>query len=281
MAHFGSVLYLVSRWQAWRDGFRYIDGTLSAVQYCSVCRIEQDGVAEEAAALASRAMHEARWCGKCGLSQVSRLEPPKNVDLKLHTHTHTHAHARTHTHTHAHTRTRARTHSHTMKFFHVVVALSAFARHAHAGAAGFPPEPASCIAEVKKLCGQCGTDMACLKKCGYAHIPQLVKAGCRKPSTSSQLVVQEAATTTGNCPRRISAASCISKCKNAFVLSDHAACTAGCNIRCDRDNGWCTTESTCEMRCADEYDHDSKMNLAACKGACALRCPASSLRGGY
>merc|ERR1719502_352754 len=51
---------------------------------------------------------------------------------------------------------------------------------------GFPPEPASCIAELQKVCGQCfkgdSSDMGCLKKCGYAHIPELVKAGCKKPA---------------------------------------------------------------------------------------------------
>ena len=51
---------------------------------------------------------------------------------------------------------------------------------------GFPPEPASCIAELKKVCGQCfkgaSPDMGCLEKCGPAHIPELVKAGCKKPA---------------------------------------------------------------------------------------------------
>merc|ERR1719313_992013 len=64
-----------------------------------------------------------------------------------------------------------------------------------ATSSGFPPEPASCIAEVKKLCGHCGTDMACLKKCGYAHIPQLVKAGCKKPA--QQVAEDTSFTSTG------------------------------------------------------------------------------------
>merc|ERR1711990_1127629 len=54
----------------------------------------------------------------------------------------------------------------------------------------FPPEPPSCIAELKKVCGQCfngaSPDMGCLEKCGPMHIPELVKAGCKKPAEAPQ-----------------------------------------------------------------------------------------------
>mgnify|MGYP006145341459 CR=1 FL=1 len=95
-------------------------------------------------------------------------------------------------------------------------------------------EPPSCTKELKHLCGHCETSKSCWLSCAKKHEGQLMKAGCKRPSSSVQKTEKKKKSLRGKFSRAFlsDVLSVCSVCQEVVKGLVAAGAGAGCGAAC-------------------------------------------------